>query len=487
MKSRRGREPGLRKRAVLYFTAFVLFILCVIYLFQVVLLDVFYRSVRNREIRKVMETVKSGADTGLSIEALDELSSQYRLCILLLSVDNGNFTKVYACHSNPDCVLHNLSDDELKRLYSEAAESGDYKETVIGGKGLNDDEGDPPDRFRSVIRTGLFTSGDGTSYVVYLDARLTPLNSGVMTLKSQFSCLTLAILLTAAIAGYVFASKISAPLSRINDTAKRMASGDLSLQFPVEGYRETRELAGTLNYAVSEIRRSDKLQRELIANVSHDLRTPLTMISGYAEIMKDIPGENTPENLQVIIDEAKHLSELVNDMLDLSRIEAGVKKPEITVFDITSTVNEVLARYSALMTHDGYDISFVGTPDTINVRADRTMIIQVLYNLINNAVNYTGEDKKVIVTESLHKDEEGREKVRITVKDTGEGIDPGHLHEIWDRYYKVDKDHKRAAKGTGIGLSIVKSILEAHSAVFGVESSRTNGSSFWFELGVEKA
>jgi len=486
MKNRRGREPGLRKRAVLYFTAFVLFILCVIYLFQVVLLDVFYRAVRNREIRDVIGAVKANAGDSLSVESLDDLSTKYRMCILLLSVDGDEFTKVYAAHSYPDCVLHKLSDDELKRLYSEAAESGDYKETVTGVKGFGDTDGDSPDRFKSVIRTSLFKSSDGTSYVVYLDARMTPLNSSVMTLKSQFSWLTVAILVTAAIAGYVFASKISAPLSRINDTAKKMASGDLSVQFPVEGYRETRELAGTLNYAVSEIRRSDRLQRELIANVSHDLRTPLTMISGYAEIMKDIPGENTPENLQVIIDEAKHLSELVNDMLDLSRIEAGVKKPDMTVFDLTSTVNEVLARYSALVTHDGYDIVFDSAQEGVNVFADRTMIIQVLYNLINNAVNYTGEDKKVFVTEQLLKDADGRDKVRISVKDTGEGIDPEHLHEIWDRYYKVDKDHKRAAKGTGIGLSIVKRILEAHSAVFGVESSKTNGSSFWFELEVKK-
>ena len=483
------REPGLQKRAVLYFTAFVLFILCLIYLFQIVLLGTFYKSVKQKEINYVMNSVKKVAGTLSETETAESLSERYRICMILCSIDGEELTLEFEKHSLPGCIIHDMreKDKTLRLLYDKAVESGGtYKRALARAGGFGDaGDRDSESTMKSIIMTSVFTGADGVNYVLFLEAQLTPVNSSVNTLKSQFSWLTVVILVSAAAAGYVFAWNISKPLSRINDTAKKMAAGDLSVHFPVEGYRETKELAGTLNYAVSEISRSDKLQRELIANVSHDLRTPLTMISGYAEIMKDIPGENTAENLQVIIDEARHLTELVNDMLDLSRIEAGVKKPDFTDFDISSTVREVLNRYSALMTHDGYDISFEAPEGEIIVHADRTMILQVIYNLVNNAINYTGEDKKVYVLEQERVNAEGKRTVRITVRDTGEGIEPEHLNDIWDRYYKVGKDHKRAAKGTGIGLSIVKHVLQAHSADFGVESSKTQGSSFWFELEIK--
>ena len=484
MSRRRKREPNLKKRAVLYFTAFVLFILSVVFLFQLVLIDTFYRRVKIREINEITSSLITAVGSEQLTATADSLSVKYRTCILVLSTGGKSRSIVAKAHGYPDCVIHKMRDEEFEQLYAEAKGSGSVTKTVP--KKLPKEGGfeqvAPQDAVKSIIRAGVFTDDDGNEYALFIDAQLTPLNSSVAALRYQFSWTTLAVLLIAAFAAYIFADKISKPLSRINDTAKKMASGDLSVSFPVEGYLETKELAGTLNYAVGEIARSDRLQRELIANVSHDLRTPLTMIAGYAEILRDIPGENTPENLQVIIDETKHLSELVNDMLDLSRIEAGVKKPEFAEFDLTGTVREVLERYSALTVHDGYEITFDDSPGTAFVSADRSMIIQVIYNLVNNAINYTGDDKLVFVTEEFRKNGEGKDAVRITVRDTGAGIDPEHIHEIWDRYYKVDKDHKRAAKGTGIGLSIVKHILQAHAADFGVESSKSVGSSFWFEL-----
>ena len=266
--------------------------------------------------------------------------------------------------------------------------------------------------------------------------------------------------------------------------AKKLAAGDYDTQFREEGYLETRELAETLNYAAGEIAKSDGLQRELIANVSHDLRTPLTMISGYAEVMRDIPGENSPENLQIIIDEAGRLSELVTDMLDISKLRAGAKTPEMSNFDLTETVREVMKRYEKLIGHEGYDISFSAGGEAV-VYADRTMMLQVIYNLINNAVNYTGEDKKVSVIQT-YGERDGRRTVRISVKDTGAGIPRDQIPVIWDRYYKIDKVHRRAAVGTGLGLSIVKGILRIHNAAYGVESGEGCGSVFWFELPLAK-
>ena len=264
----------------------------------------------------------------------------------------------------------------------------------------------------------------------------------------------------------------------MNASAKRLAKGDYDADFTVQGYREIDELADSLNYAADELAKADRLQKELVANVSHDLRTPLTLIKGYSEVMRDIPGENKAENIQIIIDETARLSDLVSDVLDLSRIQSGMRKPDIMEFSLTDTVKETMLRYERLTKQDGYTIEFNSDGD-VSVMADRVMILQVVYNLINNAINYAGEDKWVSVSQRVTEN-----TVRISVTDSGEGIPEEQLGAIWDRYYKVDKVHRRATVGTGLGLSIVKQILELHGASYGVDSTLGEGSTFWFELEV---
>ena len=163
-------------------------------------------------------------------------------------------------------------------------------------------------------------------------------------------------------------------------------------------------------------------------------------------------------------------------MLDLSKLQSGARKPEIREFCLTETVRSTMFRYEKLTRQDGYNIEFFAESD-VNVRADSGMILQVIYNLINNAINYTGADKNVKVVQSLRGD-----SVRISVTDTGEGIAEEDIPYIWDRYYKVDRVHKRARVGTGLGLSIVKGILELHNATYGVTTTIGKGTTFWFEL-----
>ena len=160
----------------------------------------------------------------------------------------------------------------------------------------------------------------------------------------------------------------------------------------------------------------EKMKANLLRSVSHDLRTPLTMITGYAEVMRDLPGENTPENVQVIIDEANRLTTLVNDMLDLSKLQSDIGRLTFSDFSLTQSIREILLRYKKLTEQDGYHIKFISGADAY-VYADAVKISQVVYNLINNAIHYTGEDKSITVCQSVHDN-----IVRVEVIDTGSGI-----------------------------------------------------------------
>ena len=285
-----------------------------------------------------------------------------------------------------------------------------------------------------------------------------------------------------AVAISLYASqRIAKPISLTTKAAKELAKKNYDVEFDSKGYLEVQELNDTLNFAKKELAANERLQRELIANISHDLRTPLTMITGYGEVMRDLPGENTAENIQIIIDEATRLSSLVNDLLDLSKLQSGTMELQKSVFCITDSFKNIFARYAKLKEQDGYNIYLDKCKERVFVKADELKISQVIYNLVNNAINYAGEDKTVVVTQQVI-----GEKVRINVTDHGEGIPADKLEYIWDRYYKVDKEHKRSVIGTGLGLSIVKSILNAHNARCGVTSTLGKGSTFWFELDTVK-
>ena len=205
--------------------------------------------------------------------------------------------------------------------------------------------------------------------------------------------------------------------------------------------------------------------------------TPLTMIKAYASMIMEISGE-IPEkrnkHAQVIVDEADRLASLVNDVLDLSKISSGIEELKTAKIDMSALVHRVLDRFAYLKETDGY-VFETEIAEGVYTYADELMISQVLYNLIGNAVNYTGEDKKVYVR--LQAEENG--VFRFSVQDTGAGIKPEELSEIWDRYYRSSEMHKRPVRGTGLGLSIVKTILQRHKLYFGVDSVLGQGSTFY--------
>jgi signal transduction histidine kinase len=488
---------GIRGKLIICFVAFALLMLAITWFFQIGLLNKFYEKTKHSELDYVAEELTEAIGTGNFNENAAMLGSEYGICVRVFKVVGSTLgDEAASVKADPTCLLHHMADEKLNEYYQRALENGGEWKTVFSlDRGAQPDRGDesrppktpdkapdgkPPigrDKVSSVtIFVKLAQGADGENFAVFLNSQFTPMTSTVDTLGSQFLWIAVAGIIFAAIFALIVSKSISSPIVRMNESAKKLAKGNYDADFVEAGHRETRELAKTLNFAAEEISKSDTQRRELIANVSHDLRTPLTMITGYAEMMRDIPGENTPENLQVIIDEAKTLGSLVGDMLDLSKIDNDGVQPQKTRMSLTAAVRNVLSRYSALIAHEGYVINFAADAETF-VLADEIMITQVLYNLINNAVNYTGDNKTVIIRQHV-----ANGKVRVSIADSGEGIAPEHIPHIWDRYYKLDKVHRRATVGSGLGLSIVKKVLIRHGASFGVESKLGAGSVFWFEL-----
>lgn len=487
-----------------YVALFSTFMLAVVWVFQIGLLRWFYRQSKYEELETVeMTLIRDLRDEGRGFDDYAEdvltFADEYTVCTRVFRLnwaEGHGYASSLA--SSPDvsseCFIHPLDEDVLTCLYREAAdEGGVYELTLSPGEQLADHlpldprEQPRPSRRKHIaggetlLRVRIVpTDKDDEVYMILTNAELVPLNATVQTLKTQFWAIAAILFAGAVVLAILMARNISRPLVQMNEAAKKLAKGSCDADFSVRGYLEVEELSDSLTHAAEELSQNDKLQKELIANISHDLRTPLTMIVGYGEVMRDLPGENTPENVQVIIDETQRLTDLVNDLLDLSKLQSGARKPMPEQFDLTETVESVMSRYRKLTEKDGYHID-LSTDGPAVVTADRTMLLQVIYNLINNAVNYTGEDKSVSVVQQLT---DGGTRVRVSVTDTGEGIPADRIPYIWDRYYKIDKVHRRAMIGTGLGLSIVKQILENHHATYGVESTPGTGSTFWFELPV---
>lgn len=303
-----------------------------------------------------------------------------------------------------------------------------------------------------------------------------PLYDAMDRFLIQLLCISVLMVILSMIGAFSISKRISRSLEMVSAAAEELTRGSYDVEFQGEDYKEIAELAGVLNKAAREMSKADKMQKELIANVSHDLRTPLTMIIGYAEVMRDIPGENTPENVQVIIDETTRLTFLVNDLLDISKVNAGAADLKTKIYDITESIKSIVERNSKLVEPYGYRLVF-DYKSHVLVDADEFKMYQVIYNIISNAINYSGHEKCIYIRQKIF-----NEKVRIEVEDTGRGIPEDELEYVWERYYKADRNHKRAVVGTGLGLSIARNILDMHNAEYGVESEIGKGSIFWFQI-----
>lgn len=507
-KSKYIKRVPLKYKVLAYLSALCIFTVSLLWIFQVFLLDDFYYHVTLNSMKDTADNFEGLDDEILQTHA-DYASSDLNISIIIC---NSKGEVIAGSSDQPNNLISHLGEDMLRSLYSQTkANNGEYikifdfSEMGIGRPAQNNnripfDSNTPPALNPSsdiakpdgesentnqpiaanisaqrLVYARIVTSNSDVDRLVLFDCALTPVDTVIETIKIQLIIISVLCILFSIMITLLFSYRISRPITRISKSAKNLARGHYDLSFRGGGCREIDELSDTLDYVAEELAKLENLQNELISNISHDLRTPLTMIGGYAEVMRDIPGENTPENVQIIIDETQRLTSLVNNLLEISRAQNGAKRLTFERFSLSDLVYDTVGRFEKLNESKGYDITFECNENAI-VTADKEKISQVLYNLIGNAINYTGEDKKVHIRQTV-----ADSIVMIEICDTGDGIEADKLPKIWQRYY-TDKYHKRSGIGMGIGLSIVKDILEAHNAAFGVTSKLGAGSVFWFKL-----
>lgn len=489
----------LQFKLLCYFLLFGGIILTILWVFQSFFLESFYTISKTSQVERNASVISKSIQENKNVQETIENIASYNNLSVYVYDSNSLFNLIYDCeYDNPSTALK-LEYHDVYGYYKDASDNGGHYMCITSnddakiarqrlanmlGTQSTDDTAKSQIHFRSnenessqnMVYADIIGMDNGRECFLIITSSITPLSNTVEIIKGQMLMVSIVFIMLSVIFSLYASHRIAKPISKTNTSAKELAKKNYDVNFNATGYLEVEELNNTLNYAKTELAATEKLQQELIANISHDLRTPLTMITGYGEVMRDLPGENTPENIQIIIDEATRLSSLVNDLLDLSKIQSGAIQPDKHTFCLTDSINNIFQRYAKLIEQDGFNITFESN-ENVYVNADELKISQVIYNLVNNAINHVGDDKTVIVTQKV-KDK----KVVVEVTDHGEGIPADKLEYIWERYYKVDKEHKRGVIGTGLGLSIVKSILDSHNAHYGVRSTPGKGSTFWFEL-----
>lgn len=427
-----------------------------LYFCQNIYLKYYYEVYKIDQVESIASKITTEADLG---EYFTRVSAETDSCIEYVT-EVG--TIIYNENSK-GCLLNSGNskiESLMKEMYQSENERMFYRIT------------NP----RYNTKSFLFGMRLGNNYV-FINSQLETMDETNRALRNQVVYLLIIVIILSIVIASVISRNITRPIFEITEKARKMGKGDYNVVFEKSNINEIDELSETLNNAKLEMQKTDDYRRDLMANVGHDLKTPLTLIRSYAEMVRDITYKDEPkrtEHLNVIINETDRLNELVNDIIDLSKLESNVDELNLEKFDLIVEIKNIISKFEILELTENYIFEYSGLKRAI-VKADKKKMGQAIYNLINNAINYTGDDQKVYVKTS-----KVREGIKVEVIDTGKGIDDETIKHVWNRYYKTEKKHKRNKVGTGLGLSIVREIFEEHGIKYGVDSTVGKGTNFYF-------
>ena len=488
-------SPGIRAQLMLFLAFICLLLLGLYWFLSTQLLEPLY----NRRIEtqlagqadEIVTLIQQTQDEGGVISSWDfgvlvvdstfrtklyeSLSANTQLTNFCVDISDSTLRSVITIENLYPCLLHNST---LSSKSDSSSFSWD-KSTVIEMRRACRANGS----WLQVLNTSGGSSQvvvgrmslDGT-YSVLVSTSLVHVAEAGQVLSDMLPVIAMLVFAFALAAAWLFSQWFTRPLRELSDAARQVAQGDYSVHVDSNRRDELGALAEDFNHMAKEVQRAAQMQRDLLANVSHDLRTPLTLIKGYAETVRDITGDDKAhrdEQLNIIVDETDRLTALVSSVMELSKVTSGADKCEQVRFDMGQLCDEVSERYDAVCAQNGWTLKLEVPDQPLDVYADPAMMERALHNLLGNAMHHIGPDGIFIL-----RAEPCGEGVRVEVEDHGPGISAEDLPYIFERYYRSRSDAGKA--GTGLGLSITKAIFQQHGFRFGVQSTPGKGSTFWF-------
>ena len=442
---------------------FIGLMLALILFLQTTFLDGTYKNNKIAYLKDTAVQIDEGIQNDDILSVLEDISFSNEVCVRVIT-DAVGFTTYQDASS---CALGKLSSKQLNKIATTTFDNG--------GEALFDNNSS---YLKNVYIYSKLSKVNDENVLIMLSTSIVPLQSTIDTMYDQFNIIIIVVVIATILLALCLSSLIVKPIKKIEMEATNLPSGKYDHKLVNTDAREIENLNNTLARANEEIIKADVARKELIGNVSHDLRTPLTMIVGYGEMIRDFPEENNAENINVIINEAKRLSTLVDDLLDLSKVESGKIEFHNKDIKISDLLESVYDQFEPYCKANNIELVLNIEDSDVVVSVDENRLKQVLHNFMSNALNYNdAKDTKIII---------GEEKVdgayRIYVYDNGSGVKEEDKDKIWNRYYKVDKEHKRSHIGSGIGLSLCKDILDKMGYKYGVDSVYKEYSKFYFDI-----
>lgn len=452
-------KTSIQSKTLFFLLVFNILIILILWVSQLFLFDYYYQKEQIDNMDDIVSTLKKTNSIDLPSK-LQEVAYQNEVCIAV--TDSTNILTKYNTDMN-GCVFANTN-NKVKNLMLSFIESNDSFKAI---RFVNEE------KKVSALLYGIKVDGK----YAFIYSNLEDITDFTIIIKKQIMYICIVGIVLAVICSIFLSNVLTEPIKKITEKAKKL--GSKNVKFDESNILEIDELSQSLTEAQKEMAKTDELRRDLMANVSHDLKTPLTMIKAYAEMIRDISYKDKKkmnDHLGIIIDETDRLTVLVNDILDLSKMQSNADELKIEKYDLAQEIKGIINRYQIIKETEKYIIN-VEMPDQILIKADKKKLNQVIYNLVNNAINYTGEDKTVTIRVTKQK-----KCYLVEIIDTGKGIKESEIPYIWDKYYKDDKNHQRNVVSTGLGLSIVKQILELHKFEYGVNSILKKGTTFYFKI-----
>jgi signal transduction histidine kinase len=361
-------------------------LLIVLWLFQTVLLDAFYKKIKVTEIRRNASLIINNIESENIDKIIADISENNNITVNITDLNGRSLqgTRIFP----PDNRRWFEEDSALiTKARNNGGEIYEYISLVPEERPRNNRT---PNRRRPPIQSLIYVkmaNNRQDGYAVIIRAVISPVNATVTTLRYQLYYISCIILFLSVILAFIIAKRVSKPIEKITQSAMTLANGNYDTRFTGKGFYEIIALSDTLNTAAVELSRVENLRRELLANVSHDLRTPLSLIYSYAEMMRDFPEEITQEQTQTIMDETRRLTSLVNDILDISKLENEMEQLNTSRYNLTQSVLETVNTTEKLLKKEGFEITFYHNGD-VYVNADKVKIDRAFYNLLINAINY---------------------------------------------------------------------------------------------------